>query len=369
MPLPKLGGGNRAARNLLFNLHLYTALIAGVFIAILGVTGSIMAFEPEIDHLVHWKLAHVTPRGRALSLAEIGAAVAKAIPGERIVDYGIGASPGLSYQVVTARRHLLYVNPYTAEVLGMATGPDAVTRFLGNVHQFHLRLLIMPHGSGSDPGKKIMSWAGAAMLFLLLSGLYLWWPLKRVSVQRGGPPRRFWFDLHNTTGIFSFAFLLILTLTGIAIGFDDSAVPLFYKITGSQPLQAPRIQVNPPRDARPIAPDRALEIARGALPGVLPFDINVPGPRGAYTIRARFPEDLTPGGRSIVIVDQYTGSVLYAQSSRTAPGGRRMETLNRALHTGDSFGLPSKIAMSLASLLAAMQTITGFTMLWKRKRE
>ena len=37
-------------RKLLLNLHLYSALIAGAFIIILGLTGSVMAFEPEIDH-------------------------------------------------------------------------------------------------------------------------------------------------------------------------------------------------------------------------------------------------------------------------------------------------------------------------------
>ena len=69
----------------------------------------------------------------------------------------------------------------------------------------------------------------------------------------------------------------------------------------------------------------------------------------------------------MVIVDQYTGDVLYVENSRTAPGGRRMETLNRAVHTGDVFGLPSKIVMSLTSVLAALQMITGVTMLWKRR--
>ena len=43
-------------RRLLFNLHLYMALIAGAFITILGVTGAIMAFETELDRLFHWKL-------------------------------------------------------------------------------------------------------------------------------------------------------------------------------------------------------------------------------------------------------------------------------------------------------------------------
>jgi len=44
-------------RKLFFTLHLYVALIAGIFVVILGLTGSIMAFEPEIDHLLHSKLS------------------------------------------------------------------------------------------------------------------------------------------------------------------------------------------------------------------------------------------------------------------------------------------------------------------------
>jgi uncharacterized iron-regulated membrane protein len=139
-------------------------------------------------------------------------------------------------------------------------------------------------------------------------------------------------------------------------------------MTGSEPSRPPRFQINPPPDAKPVTPDQALEIARAALPGAAPFDINVPPPKGVYQIRSRFPEDLTPGGRSIVILDQYSGKVLYAQGSRTAPGGRRIETANRAFHTGDVFGIPSKIVMSLASLMAPLQLVTGVMMWWKRRK-
>jgi uncharacterized iron-regulated membrane protein len=42
--------------------------------------------------------------------------------------------------------------------------------------------------------------------------------------------------------------------------------------------------------------------------------------------------------------------------------------VNRAIHTGDIFGIPSKFLMSLASLMAATQVITGVIMWWKRTR-
>ena len=348
-------------RKLLFNLHLYTALVVGVFVIILGLTGSIMAFEPELDHLFHAKLSYVTPQPHALSLAEITTAVSKEFPGERISGYAISTSPNLSYQVAL-RRSIVYLNQYTGEVLGVReAGPD----FLNYVHQLHLRLLLR---NKADSGKTIMSWVGVAMLFLLCSGLYLWWPLKRVTVNWHAPSKRFWFDVHNTVGIISAVFLLVLTVTGVMIGFDDTLFPLLYKMTGSEPSRPPAIPP-PPAGAKPITPDQAIEIARAALPGTMPFQISAPGPKGAYQIRSRFPEDLTPGGRSRVIVDQYTGKVLFAEGSRTAPAGSRLVIANRAIHTGDIFGIPSKTVMSLASLMLALQVVSGVAMWWKRERK
>jgi uncharacterized iron-regulated membrane protein len=95
--------------------------------------------------------------------------------------------------------------------------------------------------------------------------------------------------------------------------------------------------------------------------------VSVPPPTGVYSVSARFPEDLTPGGRSRVYIDQYSGAVLIAEGSRTAPAGSRVITLNRAIHTGDVFGMPSKIVMSLASLAVVVQLVSGL-LLWWRKR-
>ena len=347
-------------RKILFNLHLYVALIAAVFVLILGLTGAIMAFEPELDHVLHPALSYVTPGDRRLTLVELGDAVAKAFPGERAAGFSVSNSPGISAGVFT-RRGQVMVNPYTGAVLGVRPpGPD----FLTNVHQLHLRLLIRNKG---DTGKEIVSWAGVAMLILLTSGLYLWWPLKRVSVGAWKPGRRWWFDLHNGSGIFSLVFLLVLSATGVMIGFEESTVPMLYRMTSSAPAKPPNIPPPAP-GAKQISPDQAMEIASRALPGTFPFQINVPGPKGAYQIRSRFPEDLTPGGRSRVVVDAYTGDVLFAEGSRTAPAGARLVILNRALHTGDVFGIPSKTLMSLACLMAVVQVISGVTMWWKRTR-
>ena len=184
-------------------------------------------------------------------------------------------------------------------------------------------------------GRPVVRWSGVAIVVLLVTGFYLWWPAKRASVTTGRSPFRTWFDLHNVVGIFSFAFLLVLSLTGVFIGFSDVALPLASWVTGSAPAAqvSTRLAVVP--GARQLSPDQAIAIARVALRGAEPFAVSIVGPADAYVVRSRFPEDLTPGGRSRVVVDSYTGRVVGAESSRTAPGGRRVEILNRAVHTGE----------------------------------
>jgi len=347
-------------RKLVFNLHLYLALTAAAFVILMGLTGSIMAFEPEIDRLLHRKLVDVTPGAHALSFSEIASVVANSFPGERIEAYSPSTSPELSCRVEVDKSGVVYLNPYTGQVLGVGRNQP---EFLDYVHQLHIRL---GWRRESDPGKKIMSWTGVAMLVLLLSGLFLWWPQKRITVHRGTEGRRFWFDLHNAVGIFSLLFLLTLTVTGIMIGFEGTTRPLVYKLTGSKPSQMPRSFPPAPPGAKPISADQALDAARNALPGATPFAVILPQAKGAYRILLRYPEDRTPGGRSRAIVDQYSGHVLFAEGSRTAPAGARLVNANRAIHTGDILGIPSKIVMSVASLLVVLQASSGLVMWWKR---
>jgi uncharacterized iron-regulated membrane protein len=341
-------------RKVFLKLHLFGGLAGAAFIVVLGLTGSIMAFEEEIDHLTHPRLFRVSPRGTPLSLAELSARATRAFPGKPVVTYGLSVSPDLAWSVNVGGT-IVFVNEYTGEILGTRTGPT----WLGQIHQLHLRLL------AGDTGKTIVSWAGVLTLLLSLSGIYLWWPVKRMGIKRDARGRRFWFDAHNAVGVYAFVFLLLLATTGVVIGFDGWTTPLLYQLTGSQPYRG-SLTVTPVAGAQLLTPDQALGVARDELPGAAPISINVPGPKAPYRIALRYPEDRTPGGRSRVFINPYSGSVLRTESSRTTAAGTRLVILNRAIHTGDLFGLPTKILMSLASLAAVAQVITGL-ILWSRR--
>ena len=265
------------ARQALVKLHLFGAALAGVFLVILGLTGSIMAFEEELDHATHSRLFKVSPQGTPLSLAELTSRVRAAYPGKPVVTYGIGVSPDLSWSVNVGGT-IVFVNEYTGEILGTRTGPT----WLGQIHQVHLRLL------SGDTGKTIVSWAGVFMLLLSLSGIVLWWPIKRITINRAAQGRRFWFDIHNAVGVCAFLFVFLMAVTGVVIGFDTWSTPLLYRVSGSQPVRGASASTPVP-GARVLTPDEALAIARRELPGAAAVGINVPGPKTSYRSRFQIP--------------------------------------------------------------------------------
>lgn len=169
-------------------------------------------------------------------------------------------------------------------------------------------------------------------------------------------------------GIYSAAFLLVLGITGIVVHFDGDLEKYLHQQAGTKKIGKNLPSVGQP-GARPVTPDGAVAIALAALPGTKPLAITVPpNPKASYLVAVRYPEDLTPGGRSWVNVDRYSGKVLGLQNSRTVAAGTRTIIYNRAIHTGDVLGYPSKILVSLSSLMLVIQAITGYYMWWKKLR-
>jgi uncharacterized iron-regulated membrane protein len=125
----------------------------------------------------------------------------------------------------------------------------------------------------------------------------------------------------------------------------------------------------PVEGARQITPDAAIENALAALPGTAPIAYIAPnGPKGSYYVSLHFPEDLTPGGRSWAVIDQYSGKPLFVENSRKAPRGTWTIIQNRAIHTGDIAGYPTKILMAVSCFLLITQALTGYYMWLKKVR-
>jgi uncharacterized iron-regulated membrane protein len=129
---------DRNLRRLIITVHLLISLVAGTFITILGISGSVLVFEPEIDHLLHPHLSYVLPDRTPMSLSELGRIVSHNFGGESIVAFLPASSPHHSAEVILSRG-VVYVNPYTGAILGLRVRGQT---FLGFVRALHVHLAI-----------------------------------------------------------------------------------------------------------------------------------------------------------------------------------------------------------------------------------
>lgn len=351
-------------RRLILSVHLLAGLMAGGFILVLGLSGSIIAFEPELDRLFHPHLSYVKPSGSVMSLGEIGETVSNQFGREPIVAYLPSESPDLSSEVILPRG-IVCVNQYTGEVLGMRTRGQTV---LGLARELHVRL------ARGDVGRSIVKWAGVAMLVSLPSGLFLWWPRKRVGIRGGWRSAGFCFDLHNSAGILFFVPLFVLALTGTVTGFEDQAAALLGKLTGGSPVGTrpnPRPQPAPGEPGMTpdqITPDQAVEIARAEMPGAIPYRVQMPRFGGAYRVSLDYPRDRVAGGHNLVVIDKHSGSVLFFTRSSDLSSVERILATNEAIHTGAVLGMPSRVVAWLTSVIVPVQVISGLFVWLRRKR-
>ena len=256
-------GMNRDARlrSVLFNLHLIGGLVAGLSLLISGVSGTVLAFSDEIDAFLQPSLFKVTPQAQRLPLTQLAASAAAVLhPGDIIAVYVPSVRPDRSYwfSVISSHHRLprqVFVNQYTGKVLGNL----GVVRFTVIMKALH----------------NAMAFAAIALIFLAPSGLYLWWPLKRIGIQSSAGSRRLSFDLHNSLGFFSSLFMLGFAATGAYMAFERWTLPVTIAITQSKPLWR-TVASQPKTWSQPISVDLACSIAQNALPGASILWVAIP---------------------------------------------------------------------------------------------
>lgn len=352
-----------ALRRLVFRVHLWTAVLSGLFFVVLAVSGGLLGFQERIDRALHSRLYEVVPAPEYLPLSEILSSVRKTFPSDDVVAVTMPVSPRDSWSVALPSG-IAYIDPYTGRVLGLR---QRGTALVGVISQIHVSLAC------GRIGRTAVRWIDFAALVLLLSGIQLWWPVGRIGIRRLSfagrqisTTRRFWVDVHNSGGAISFVILIILVATGAVLSCEGSVVWLLDRLSQHDSRSA-AIYVQPSEGTPYVSVDRALEIGKAAIPGARPTRMQMPAYGGTYKIEmtsmARFASDAT----DVITLDPYSGKILADDSSRNASLAERVLTITAALHTGSFFGDLGRAAMALASLLVALQAWSGAMMLWKRR--
>ena len=225
-------------RKIFRNIHLWLSVPFGILITLICFSGAALVFEKEVMELCHRELYFVKKVEAApLPMEQLMTKVAATLPDSvSVTGVNISSDPERAYQVTLSkpRRASMYVDQYTGEI----TGKYERAPFFNFMFRMHRWLLdSMKQDGGIFWGKMIVGTSTLMFVFVLISGVVVWWPRTRKALKNSLKIvankgwRRFWYDLHVAGGMYALVFLLAMALTGLTWSFQWYRTG-FYKTFG-----------------------------------------------------------------------------------------------------------------------------------------
>jgi uncharacterized iron-regulated membrane protein len=350
------------------NIHLYLALIAGFFFALMGLTGSISVYREQLDELLNPKLVIEQPTDKRQSLDKIMLAVQTAHPNR----YGSWTleMPRSAHGMITAWYEkpretffelyaplMVSVNPYTAEVVASRFWGQTATTWLLDLH--------------TQLGLNRFGWNAVGVLGLLLmisvgTGIYLWWPGLRglwgtLKVRHNAGMVQLAFDLHRLIGLFSASILLLLAFTGFHLSYPS----ILETLTGSSGMEhggtGKDIVSTAIPNNHPVALESAEFVARGPFPKAELRRVTTPtGDSGVYRINLRQGSEINRRHPyTTVWVDRWSGQVKEVRDPSGFAPGETFTTWIWPMHTGEAFGATGRLLWFLAGIGLFVLYVSG----------
>ena len=225
-------------------IHLWLSVPFGLIITLVCFSGAMLVFENEVNEWSRRDLYYVeTVKESPLPMDKLLEKVATTLPDSvSVTGVSISSDPGRAYQVSLSkpRRASLYVDQYTGEVKGKSER-SGFFMFMFRMHRWLLDSM-NPGNEGIFWGKMIVGVSTLLLVFVLISGIVIWWPRTRkalknsltITATKGW--RRFWYDLHVAGGMYALIFLLAMALTGLTWSFPWYRTA-FYKVFGVEVQQ------------------------------------------------------------------------------------------------------------------------------------
>jgi uncharacterized iron-regulated membrane protein len=343
----------------IFSVHHWCGLVAGIFLLVMSVSGSILVFHDEIDHLFFKSDKVLVKPAGALSFDRSYEEIRQAHPGWeiRVPSLPMEKTEALKYELRKGNlRQWVFVHPETGEWLH--TVNEADKRFV------HVLLTLHYSFFAGTVGKVLVLFIGIAFLVLLITGLIVYRKsLAKVLLFRQSvslkSKRSFFSSMHRMVGVWGLVFNILICITGIRIAYVISAAAL-------KPVP-PEVSVPPISHSI----DELIADAGKAYPAFqvnyLRFPLNSDG---KLVLLGRLKSDPSYYGKfySSIPIDPQTGRVGKIDRLKDKPWLDRLLIILQLLHFGDYAGIGVKILYALGGILPAILSITGFIIWQYRSR-
>lgn len=367
----------KTLRTALSTLHRWVGLILGVVLVLAGLSGSLLAFDHELDGWLNSAMLRNRAGVCAAPLPPSAAAqaVQQAWPGAAVNAITLPESAADSYRVqfkhaATADTEA-GVDACSGQLLA-SRNRDAVSLDRAHVMplllRWHMTLL------QGKTGREVLGWLAVAWVVLLLAGVYLAWPRpghwrRSVSVTRGVGAFRTSYELHRAAGLISAIFLLVVAGTGFFMGLPQLGRQLVSSVM-SVPVDARTAKLAPlaPGETE-VGWDGAAAKAREGAPATATLVmLRRDAANGVYQARMRRADDWQPVGTLRLFIDMRSGAQVSAADPLSGTAGQRLLAVMFPLHSGSLFGLPSRILTAVLGLLPLLFFVTGLVIWISRRR-
>ena len=250
-------------RRAVFQIHLWSGLILGIYVVLVCLSGSAVVFRNDLYDWLFTK-TKVQVFGKPLTREQLTQAAESTYPGYTVRSVERGRFPTEATEILLAKgwRHKdRLFDPY----VGRDIGPSVTIyyHFLHFAGDLHGNLLLGPGGLQAN------AIGGFLTAMLCVTGMVVWWPgianwRRSMSLRRDVGWKRFNWDLHSAVGFWTVSLILMWGLTGAYFVFPEpfrAVVGIFTTIDPPRPAQI--VYAAPPirRPRRP--PTTGQKILRG----------------------------------------------------------------------------------------------------------
>ncbi|RPE14197.1 PepSY domain-containing protein [Chitinophaga lutea] len=365
-------------------LHLWLGLVTGIIMVIVCVMACVWVFNDEITTLLEPETRVARQEAPVLPPSRLKAIADSVYPGKRM-NYAMYQQGKAAYVVLGEGRRgntTLRVNPYTGHVISIKEQQEGEVDFFRWALNGH-RFLWLPY----KIGRPVVNYGTLIFVFILITGMVLWWPKKwkkstrekSFSIKWKASFKRVNYDLHNVLGFYSLVVVLAMALTGMVYGIEWYSKSMYWATTGGKTLHpfgggavSDSLQLG-----RHFTPVQAMDAAWAQVvtkhPEAQGFyysfaDTSKPKSTISITI---YPTAGKFYNHRNYQFDQHTAKMFpsKAPAYEEASAGEKLRKMNYDIHVGSILGFPGKVLAFFGSLIGASLPITGFIIWYGKKRK
>lgn len=390
-----------------WRIHLWAAFIATPFALVGALTGMLYIFTPQIESVLHGHLDRVAPTAARAPLDDLVAAAQRAaLPGAKLryvvtpehADQSVRAyfgapgapgaagpaavkakagegehahhaaaattrpaakAPGMDHRI--PQGSIVYLNPYTGQVLGVQAEMDRFSTWAKRLHSSLLQ--------GND-WRWMLELSTSWLAVMLLTGLYLWWPRNgQAGLPRSGVRGRAgWRQWHAFSGVALSVLMLVILATGLTwSGVAGDQIKAAAQWTGQAAPESPKGLRSQGQPGQALLNWQQVWDAASAHAPRIAYQINAPR-RVDDPWRVSNFDRSQPTKRFELLLDGYSGQPLYYRGWASFTAFNKATAVGIPFHRGE-FGWWNQALLLVFGLGMLWWLVSGWVMYLKRGRQ